>query len=145
GHRRARLDWTESAGLPRDRRATIESPLSAAKIQVNSLDGPRWKQACNRGKSRPQTGGSERFDDDENDDDRRNDPWNLVHHPQRPRTGAALAAGKPLAIADHPAVIGGQPDHECKFRNQPAVAPPFADEGEGDAEHPHEDHRRIED
>src|SRR3546814_19548947 len=66
-------------------------------------------------------------------------------HPQPLFAERTLALLQLLEIADHPAVITRQRDHEQQFGDEPALASIIAVEGEHQPEYPDDDQRRIQD
>src|SRR4051812_45258597 len=84
---------------------------------------------------------SEGSDDHQHDDQHHRQARYLVHDPERLAADRPLAPRELAAVANHPAMIAREGDHEQELELEPVPDPGLGDPGEGQAENPDEDHR----
>src|SRR5688572_17865389 len=130
--------WNCGAARTRaDGGLTTEPALCSGRIQV--------KRATSGSAQDRDVGGSERPDDNQDDDKDDRDPRDLVHQPEGSPADRTNPGGKLAAIADHPAVIAGKGHDQSELGMKPMLAPRARDPGESETEQPHKDHRRRND
>ena len=114
--------------------ATTVRPRLAHRVQVKRTSTARKRD-------------SEGLDDHQHDDQRDGDRRDLVHASAAAcRSAARLPRRELLAIADHPAVIAGRGRRRARTWHGTSPGSQAPDrQGEREAEHPDQDHRRGDD